>query len=69
MNAAEIQQAEMQSTAGRDCQESLPPSACQRLEKLERDHVLSAALGPVRAEMGEERRAAHPATPQNWQEK
>jgi len=27
MNAAEIQHAEMQSTVGRDCRESLPSSA------------------------------------------
>jgi hypothetical protein len=32
MNAAEIQQAEMQSTAERDFRESLPSSACERLD-------------------------------------
>jgi len=32
MNAAEIQHAEMRSTVERDCRESLPSSACERLD-------------------------------------
>ena len=32
MNAAEIQQAEMQSTVGPDCRESLLSSTCERLD-------------------------------------
>ena len=32
MNAAEIQNAERQSTVGRDCRESLPSSMCERLD-------------------------------------
>jgi hypothetical protein len=32
MKSVEIQQAEMQSTVGRDCRESLPSSACKRLD-------------------------------------
>jgi hypothetical protein len=33
MNAAEIQPAEMQSTVGRDCRESLPSRVCERLDR------------------------------------
>ena len=32
MKSVEIQQAEMQSTGGRDCRESLPSRTCQRLD-------------------------------------
>jgi len=32
MKSAEIQQAEIKSTVGRDCRESLPSNACERLD-------------------------------------
>ena len=32
MNSAEIQQAEIKSTVGRDCRESLPSNASERLD-------------------------------------
>jgi hypothetical protein len=32
MNTTEIHQPEMQTTVGRDCRESLPSSACERLD-------------------------------------